>query len=114
MSTVSSKLQNALKDIAPIRAGTYIPDDNETEVYIVTNYFSRPIEHMDDEPVFEEYSVQVHLFCPSGMNSITMRKRIKKKLYQAGFTWPTSQDASDADGQHIVFECMIDGNVGEE
>ena len=112
--TVNETLVSALKDIAPVRSGEYKPKDNAKEVYLVFNYYSIGDDFKDDEPGHEVYSVQVHLFCPSGMNSISKRRTIKKKLHEAGFTWPSSLDASDADGQHIVFECMIAGEVGEE
>ena len=37
----------------------------------------------------------------------------RQALFQAGFTWPRSEDASDQDGRHFVFECETAEGVEE-
>jgi len=111
--SVNSIIKNAVEHIAPIRAGQYMPADPE-ETYIVFNYNSLPTDHADDAPEHEIYFVQVHLFCSGGFNSLAMRRDIKKRLFAAGFTFPAAIDASDADGQHHVFECQITAVAGGE
>jgi len=98
----------ALSPIAPTQADEYTPDEGlgADDTYIVFNYNSIPVDYGDDAPGHEVYSVQVHLFCPSGVNSLPMRRQIKKALLAAGFTWPAYINASDKDGQHHVFECQ--------
>ena len=62
----------------------------------------------DDEPGCERWLVNVHYFAPLYNEDISERvKRTKKALFRAGFTWPSSTDASDQDGKHVVFECEI-------
>lgn len=62
----------------------------------------------DDEPGCELWRVSVHYFAPLYNEDISKRaKQTKKALHRAGFTWPSSTDASDQDGYHIVFECEI-------
>lgn len=62
----------------------------------------------DDEPGCERWLVSIHYFAPLYNENIAERvKRTKQALFQAGFTWPHSEDASDQDGRHIVFECEI-------
>jgi len=111
--SVNSIVKNAVKDIATIRAGHYIPKDPK-EVYIVFNYDSEPADHADDEPQHEIFYLQVHLFCPAGFNSLAKRRAIKKALFASGFTFPHYIDAADADGQHHVFECQITAPAGGE
>ena len=47
------------------------------------------------------------------MNTLQTRKDVKRRLFEAGFTWPEEVNAGDGtrefdeDKQHIVFECEI-------
>ena len=59
----------------------------------------------DDEPGWERWLAQVHLFAPPADNCIRRAAQTKRALFAAGFTWPSMVDASDEDGQHYVFEC---------
>lgn len=104
--SVDSLAYNALSGIAPVQANDYEAESAE-ETYITFNYFTTPTDYADDEPEHELYSLQAHLFCPPGVNSIKKRKQIKKALKAAGFSHPRTFNASDADGQHHIFECEI-------
>jgi len=112
--SINNIVKNALDDIAPMQASDFEPEDNSVEEYIVLNYFTLPDDFTDDEPGHETISAQVHYYCPSGFNSRIKRKNIKKRLQAAGFTYPSAVDASDRDGQHHIFECMIAVEVGGE
>lgn len=74
----------------------------------------------DDAPGCERWMVSVHLFAPLNGNLSRRVKQTKQALFRAGFTWPHSTDASDQEGQHIVFDCEIeeevepDGEAGSE
>lgn len=59
----------------------------------------------NNRPHLERCSVSVHFFAPLAENTISRVKETKRALQSAGFTWPDSVDASDENGQHIVFEC---------
>lgn len=59
----------------------------------------------DDEPGCERWLVSVHLFAPLAENCVRRAKETKQALFAAGFTWPKYTDATDQDGQHLVFEC---------
>ena len=61
----------------------------------------------DDEPGCERWTVNVHFFAPLCGNIAWRVKQTKQALFRAGFTWPSAVDASDQDGQHVVFECQI-------
>jgi len=111
--SVSSMLKKAVEGIAPVQAGTYLPKD-PNETYIVFNYYTLPADYADDEPGHEIIYAQVHLFCPAGKNSLVMRRKIKKAVHEAGFTFPSTVDATDADGQHHIFECTLAVVAGGE
>jgi len=74
----------------------------------------------DDEPGCERWLVSVHFFAPLNGNITRRVAQTKKALFRAGFTWPSTTDAGDHEGQHIVFECEIaeevepDGEAGSE
>ena len=114
--SLNAVLMAALSTIAPTMPDEFIPDDTESSVdtYITFNYNSNPDDFGDDEPGHEVFSIQVHLFCPPGVNSLSMRRDIKKALDGAGFTWPSYVNASDKDGQHHVFECETAQSPGVE
>ena len=110
--TVNKKLKDALKDIAKIKPHEH--QGNGDDTYLVFNYNTLPSDYGDDEPEHEIYYVQVHLYAPAIKNTLSMQRDIKRALYKAGFTWARVLDASDSDGQHIVFECQISEAVEVE
>lgn len=109
--SLNSELVAALNKIAPTSPDE---DDSGSGTYITFNYNSNPDDFGDDEPGHEVFSVQVHLFCPPGVNSLSMRRDIKKAIAAAGFNWPAYVNASDKDGQHHVFETSIARAPGVE
>ena len=83
-----------------------VPDayDGEAEEYCTFNYTEVPEDFGDDVPDGIRYAVQLHYICPVGRNSIATRRRLRQAILAADFTAPTVENASDADGQHYVFE----------
>ena len=86
----------------PCYANTYTGKD---DTYFVFNYNVVPDDYGDDEPNHVRYLIQVHFYCPSTLNTIEIAKKVKLALEKAGLTYPEQVDASDEEGQHIVFEC---------
>lgn len=88
------------------------------KTYCVFNYFTMGDDYGDDNPGHERYHIQIHVFFPLGFNSLSTIRQTKQAVTSAGFTWPTSEDASDEDRQHIVLECEyameaeLNGNDG--
>ncbi len=82
--------------------------------YYTFSVSSRGDDFADDEPGCERCQITVHYFAPLAENTVARIKQTKQALHTAGFTWPSSIDASDEDGQHIVFECEDVQGVGEE
>lgn len=75
--------------------------------YYVFSYVTIPADFGDDGPEHERYLVQVHFFAPLGENITARKKATCRALRAAGLTWPETQDASDSEKRHIVFECEI-------
>lgn len=75
--------------------------------YFTFNYNTLPAAFADNAPHYERYLVQVHFFAPLNENVSRQKQQVKKALFDAGFTWPSTEDASDENGRHIVFECEI-------
>lgn len=109
--SVNSLLKAALEPVAPVEADTY---EDTTATYITFGYDSIPADHGDDEAGHEIFLISVHLFAPTGENTLAKRRAIKKALAAAGTTWPEYTNASDKDGQHHVFECQLAREVGAE
>ena len=70
----------------------------------------------DNKPGTNTIFIQVHYVCPWGKDYAGTRKRIRKALFKAGFTWPEVQEVSDSTDRlrHIVLECAIDNDYDIE
>lgn len=90
------------------------------ERYYTFSCSSFGADYGDDEPGHERWLVSVHFFAPRHGNYSRRVRDTKRALFRAGFTWPSAVDASDQEGQHVVFECEIaeevepDGETGSE
>lgn len=101
--SINQKIITALSSFGdPVSPGIY---QGAEERYFTFNFSTTGADFGDDAPQQEKYLVQVHFFCSLSFNSVGRAKKIKQKLFTAGFTWPTMANASDQDGQHLVFEC---------
>ena len=109
--SINSLLKAALEHVAPVEADTY---EGPRPVYITIGYDSIPADYGDDDPGHEIILISVHLFAPTGEDTIAKRKAIKRALAAAGATWPSYTNASGKDGQHHVFECEIAQAMGVE
>lgn len=82
------------------------------DMYYTFNFNSAGTLFADDRPSYERHLVQVHFVCPPGFDSVPVRERTKKRLHQAGFSFPEVINAGDGTQQHYVFECeYLDGPV---
>lgn len=89
--------------------------DERLSRYFVFNYETLPCSFGDDDAPYERYLIQLHYFCPRGENTVKLRKKIKRSLVEAGFTFPSETNVSDSDGQHYVFEFeTFDSTVEED
>lgn len=81
------------------------------EEYFTFNYADdRASDFGDDQPTHVVAYAQIHYFCPVKKDYLEMKKKLRKALLDAGFTYPSVTDATssrDAE-RHLVFECSIE------
>ncbi len=107
--SVERKLKEALERFGdPVEASLlYAAAQDLPSQYYTFGCSSLGGDFGDDEPGCERWVVHVHFFAPLAGNIVERVKQTKLALFQAGFTWPGTEDASGQDGRHIVFECEI-------
>lgn len=61
----------------------------------------------DDQPGVVIASVQVHLFLPIDDDFIDLKNKVRRSIFQQGFTFPeiTVLTEDDEKLRHIIFEC---------
>lgn len=108
--SVNKAIKTAVEPIVSVCV-TDIYRGAETE-YCTFNYSEIPDGFGDDTATAIRYLVQLHYFCPTESNPISVKKQLKTALHNAGFTYPSVTNASDEDGQHYVFDMeYVDGDV---
>ena len=107
--SVDSRIVAALTPLGYNVANTVSYAKGKT--YFAFNYETVPADFGDDAPQHERYLIQIHFFCPLNVNITSTKRSVKQMLYASGFTWPSTEDASDSDGRHIVFECEVSEGV---
>ena len=100
--SIDAAIRTALTPIVPI-VKPNVHTGTELE-YIVFNYTELPTLHADNVPHAIRYLVQAHWYLPANVNPNTKKKQIKQALLNADFTYPSTTNASDGEGQHFVFE----------
>lgn len=107
--------ENIVNAIAPF-GYPYKPDvyQGDREKYFVYNYADqRGILWADDEPETVIASVQVHFFMPEKENFIKIQNKIRKALFEQGFTFPQITVLTENKKRHLVFECEIEEEMEE-
>lgn len=85
------------------------------KTYITFNYEDdRAIDFADDTPQTDIATIMIHLFTPT--NYMALKKQIRLKLFQAGFSYPSITEFYETDTKlnHIVFQCEIEGQSESE
>ena len=108
--SASSKIVSALTSI--VGAGNVCDSvyNGTSTKYVVFNLVdSRGEVFSDDKPKIDATAMQIHFFCPSTYNYHSDKARIRKALFDAGFTYPqiTTIYEEVTKMLHIVFECEI-------
>ena len=85
--------------------------EGNAEIFATWNYNERGTLFSDSEPEIVIYLVQVHVFLPRGYPWREIKRKMRAILSQLG-TYPSIEDASDEEGEHLVFEFeAMDGDV---
>lgn len=107
--TVNEKIIGALKQFG-IPA---LPDfyDGDAPEYFTFDYADdRATDFGDNVPLHVVAYIQVHYFCQMDKDYLSMKKKIRQALFDAGFTYPDATDATITEDKirHLVFECEIE------
>ena len=107
--SVEAKLKAALGPFGdPVEANLlYAAADQLPPRYYTFALSSRGPARRDEAPRGEVWQGAVHLVAPLDGHYAPRQRQTKEALHRAGFTWPRCVDASDQEGQHLVFECEI-------
>lgn len=109
---VETLLQSTVQAVVPeTAAGHYLGTATE---YCVTRITRIPEFHGDDEPELIRCLVYVHHFAALNVNVTATDKRLMRGLADAGFTMPTTEDATDDECRHTIFECEYAERVPED
>ena len=121
--TLNEKLRGLLLDdvIKVAEPGIYTGTESQ---YCIFRADELGADFGDDGPGAVRYLVTVHYFCPWDFNSIAERQALRRRLFEAGFTWPDLTDASTAEKsksagaedltQHWVLGCEYVGGLDGE
>lgn len=109
MIHIEQRVKEALSPIVPIvEPNVYRGSAKE---YIVFNYSTFGSTFAEGRPTATIYLLQVHHYLPTNGNPYTARQSIIDALQSIGCTWASIADATDAEGQHWVFECQYKEGV---
>lgn len=120
MSTINERIIAAVTPvILTCVPDPFQPDTEEAPTeYCTFSYSEIPDDFGDDAPGAMRYLCQVHYYAPwktgdgESNNTLTKRKALRRALFDAGFTYPSVENASDGDSQHFTFEFEdFDGEV---
>lgn len=100
---MGDRIKAAVEPLVPVCVpNLYTGDAKE---YCTYNYNEIPAAFGDNRPNAVRYLVQVHWFLPLKQRPVPKKKALRRALGTLpASTWPTIEDASDALGQHYVYE----------
>ena len=108
--TLEAMLREAVLPIVPICEPELY--EGEAEEYCTFNATEIPEGFGDNGPRAIRYLFQLHWFLPRGKRPMKTKRELCRAVLEAGFTYPSVENASDQDSQHFVLEFEgIDGDV---
>lgn len=104
--TLNEILVAAVEPIVPtVRPDRYQPaPGEEPDEYCVYDRTEYPRLHAGGAPRRMVCLYQLHYYLKHGVNPDAKLRALRKAVFSAGFTYPDTVSASDADGQHWVLE----------
>lgn len=85
----------------------YIAYRGTEDKYFVFNYITEEgLLFADDKAIYDTYPMQIHFFCPSSFNHLSIKKQVKDLLINNGFIYPRIRTIYEKETKynHIVFE----------
>lgn len=107
LESIEKRLTDALGPLGWDIANAVYKGDADR--YLVLRHSDHPASHGDDRPGALRILVYVDIYCPLDFNPVAAVNAVRRALFAAGCTYPTTEDASDDDTRHIVLECEAIG-----
>ena len=107
--TVNEKIIHALSGFGIKVTPDFFGDGSDE--YFTFNYADdRAADYGDDKPTHTVAYMQIHYFCQINKDYLQIKKRVRKALLEAGFSYPAVVDATESGDKerHLVFECSIE------
>ena len=88
----------------PVAYITYV---GTSDKYFVFNYITEEgLLFADDQPLYDNYPMQIHFFSPSSFNHLALKQQVKELLVENGFAYPRIRTIYENDTKynHLVYE----------
>lgn len=100
--SVNKEVIGMLKELNyPVEFMNY--DGNKLNYFVFNFDDERSVHFGDDTPIYETYSMQLHFFCEKTFNYLELKDKVKKILFNNGWSYPTTYQLYEQDNNHIVF-----------
>lgn len=109
--TIYQKIEAALSELdIPIEEDFFGDGNSEYITYTVVRDYAAV--SADNQPVNEVTSLYIHYFLPRSKEYDETRKRIRKLLLDADFSWPVVTVIVEPDNKtrHIIFETEVEND----
>lgn len=105
--TVNKIIKTALMPFGiPITTDFYGGGKDE---YFTFNYADdRAVDFGDNAPTHVVAYMQIHYFLPMDKDYLSMKKKIRRALFEAGFTYPDVTEITESNIRHLIFSCNIE------
>lgn len=107
--TYDAQLKQRLEELGvPVEP---IIDTSVDREYIAYFYERKGTLFGDDEPVLEHRRWTVVYCAPNSCNRMSMRQNIIQTIFELFGSWPSEDNASDANGQRWLYEFDTAGGI---
>ena len=96
------RLAEAVKKVVPEAAPNVY--EGQARVFATWNFNELGRLFAEGKPNAVQYLAQVHVYLPKKYPWAEIKRQMQQELFKLGGTWPDIIDASDRDGEHLVFE----------
>ena len=100
--SLNTQIKNAVSPVVSIcEPDSYTGESTE---YCTFNYFLNPDDFGDNAPGVLQAMIQLHYYCPPKANPLLTLQNLRNAIAAAGFTYPTTENATDLEQGHYVLE----------
>lgn len=103
--SVAADIRTAMAALGyPVAQNSYQGDE---KTYFVFNLQRIPANFADDIPQTDRVLIQLHLYAPITFSTTEIEQTVRRILFSMGYDFPVTENVSDRESQHIVFETEV-------